>query len=188
MESINFFIENKTLFTIIHLLGVVMGMGSALISDILFNFYSKDRKLNETERSTLILLSNIVWISLVFIILSGTALFLSDPQKYMISQKFISKMFIMVVLLVNGLFLHKLVSPHFSDRGLLKFKNLRNTRQIAFACGAVSLVSWTIVCILGVLKSIPYKFTDFLLGYLVFTIIAIIISLIIEMKSFNIQK
>lgn len=49
----------------------------------------------------------------------------------------------MVVLLVNGLFLHKVVSPHFDDRGLLEFKSKRPIRRIAFVCGAVSLISWT---------------------------------------------
>lgn len=185
MEPISFFVDYKVLFTVIHVLGAVMGMGSALISDLLFNFYSKDRKLNETEKSTLRLLSNIVWIALVFIILSGGALFLSNPEKYMASAKFISKMIIMVILLGNGIFLHKIVSPHFDDRGLLKFKNLRGIRQIAFACGAISLISWTVVCVLGVLSKIPYTFTQFVIAYLIFTICGIIVSLIIERYTFS---
>ncbi len=185
MEPISFFVENKIIFTIIHVLGAVIGMGSAIMSDLLFNFYSKDRKLNDTEKSTLRFLSNIVWIGLIFIILSGIGLFLSNPEKYMASHKFISKILVMVVLLVNGIFLHKVVSPHFDDKGLLKFKNRRGTRQIAFICGAISLISWTIVLILGILSKINYTFIQFILGYLIFTLCGILVALVVERFTFS---
>ncbi len=188
MQPVEFFVENKTFFTVIHVLGAVIGMGSAIISDLLFNFYSKDRNLNDTEKSTLRFLSNVVWIGLVFIIASGIALFLSNPERYMESQKFISKMIIMVILLANGIFLHKIVSPHFDDKGLLKFKNRRGIRQIAFACGAISIISWFIVCILGVISSIPYTFVQFILAYLIFTLCGIFVSLVIEKYTFSKKK
>ncbi len=188
MEPIDFFVKNKTIFLVFHVLSVVMGMGSALTSDLLFNFYSKNKTLNDTERKTLRFLSTAVWVSLIVIILSGLCIFFSDPYRYEHSQKFISKMIIMVVLLANGLFLHKVVSPHFDDRGLLKFKSKRPIRQIAFACGAVSLISWTTVCVLGTISRISYTFQQFILGYLIFTICGIIFALIIEKKTFNDKK
>jgi hypothetical protein len=185
MEPVNFFVENKIILTIIHVLGAVFGMGSAIMSDLLFNFYSRDKSLDNGEKKTLKFLSNAVWISLIFIILSGAGIFLTNPEKYMASNKFISKMVVMVILLINGLFLHKFVSPHFGDRGLLKFENKRPLRQIAFACGAVSLISWFVVCILGILSRINYTFKEFLLGYAIFTICGIIFALIVEKKTFK---
>lgn len=162
-----------------------MGMGSALISDLLFNFYSKDKNLSHTETKTLLFLSKVVWIALSFIILSGVGLFLSNPEKYMASAKFISKMFIMVVLLVNGVFLHQIVSPHFEDRGLLRLRNKRPFRQIAFACGAISILSWVVVCVLGILSSIPYTFMQFIFAYLLVLVIAILVSLVVEKYTFS---
>ena len=185
MESIQFFADNKIIFVVLHVLSVVMGMGSALISDLLFNFYSKDKHLNDGEIKTLKFLGNAVWVSLVFIILSGLAIFFSDPYKYEHSQKFISKMTIMALLLLNGLFLHVFVAPHFEDKGLLKFKNKRPVRQIAFACGAVSLLSWTVVCVLGTLKSIPIHASNFLMIYLGFVFLAVIFSLFVEKITFS---
>lgn len=185
MEAINFFVENKTLFTILHVLAVVLGMGAALISDLLFNFYTIDKTLDHKEARTLEFLSSVVWVSLVFIILSGVGLFFSDPAKYLASDKFISKMSIMAVLLANGLFLSKFVSPHFRDKGLLKLKSARTLRQIAFVSGAISISSWFIVCILGMLKSIPVHFTQFLLGYFAFIAVASLVALAVEKKTFN---
>lgn len=160
-------------------------MGSAIMSDLLFNFYSHNKTLNNTERRTLRFLSNAVWMSLIFIIASGICIFFSNPEKYMASAKFISKMTVMVVLLANGLFLHKFIAPHFDDRGLLKFKNKRPIRQIAFACGAVSLISWTVVCVLGSLSSIPYTFMQFILGYTIFAICGALFALVVEKRTFK---
>ncbi len=185
MDTINFFVENKTIFIVLHILSVVIGMGSALISDFFFNFYSRDKNLSKEEIGSLELLSKIVWVSLVFIILSGVALFFSDPQKYMDSNKFISKMFIMVVLLVNGLFLSKFIAPHFTDKGLLKFKNKRSIRQVAFICGSISLISWIVVCVLGVLKSISLHFSQFILYYIFTIIFSGIIALVLEKIIFS---
>lgn len=185
MEAIEFFVESKTLFTVAHVLTVVVGMGTAIVSDLLFNFYTTDRVLDKREGKSLEFLSNIVWISLVFIILSGVGLFFSDPSKYLASSKFISKMSIMVILLANGVFLSKFVSPHFYDKGLLKFKSARTIRQVAFVSGAISISSWFIVCILGVLKSIPVHFTQFLLGYFAFLVVAGCVALAVEKKTFN---
>jgi uncharacterized membrane protein len=169
----------------IHVLSVIIGMGSALISDFFFNFYSKDKVLNKIEVKSLKLLSHTVWVSLVFIILSGVGLFLSNPEKYIHSDKFISKMCIMVILLINGLFLSKFISPHLGDRGLLKFKNKRTIRQIAFICGSISVVSWTIVCVLGVLKSIPIHFSEFVMYYFVIILLSASVSLVVEKMAFS---
>lgn len=185
MEAIDFFIENKTLFLIFHMLSVVVGMGSAIIADILFNFYNKDKIINNTERRSLELLSKTIWISLIVIILSGVAIFFSDPTKYMLSQKFITKMIIVIILLLNGLFLSRFISPHFSDKGMLKFKNKQSIRQFAFASGAISITSWFIVFILGTLKSIPFHVTQAILIYTIIMVFSVMVALFIEKKTFS---
>lgn len=185
MEPIEFFVENKTLFAVFHVLSVVLGMGSALVSDILFTFFAKDKTLHESERRVLGILSKFVWYALIIIVLSGFAMFFSNPDKYEHSQKFISKMIIMGVLLLNGFVLHKLVQPHLADKGILRFKNKQNLRRVAFAGGAVSLISWTTICVLGVLSSIPWSFKTFVIAYSIFTFCAVCVALFVESKTFK---
>lgn len=91
-SSIAFFASIKAFSIIFHVLSVVIGMGGALIADLLFSFYAIDKKLKHSEISTLALLSKIVWYSLLAIIISGVFIFFSDPEKYMASAKFITKM------------------------------------------------------------------------------------------------
>jgi len=44
----------------IHVLAVVCGMGAALIADLLFSFYSKDKSFSRMEIGTLEILAKIV--------------------------------------------------------------------------------------------------------------------------------
>ena len=185
MKTIQFFADNEQIFLILHVLCVIIGMGSALVADLLFNFYSKNRILNSTERKTLNLLFHVIWISLLGIILSGGALFFSNPEYFAHSQKFISKMLLVVVLLINELFLHIFVSPHFADRGLLKFKDKRRIRQYAFASGAISVLSWLTIMVLGMLSGIPFTALHFFMLYVFVAVCVVGVVLAIEKKQFK---
>jgi len=88
--------------TVVHVLAVVIGMGAALSADLLFHFFSKDKHFSFVELRTLGILSKTVWYSIIIIIVSGIFLFLSDTEKYLDSSKFLAKMTIMGILLING--------------------------------------------------------------------------------------
>lgn len=175
----------KVPMTIAHVLSVVLGMGAALVSDALFSFYSKDRELNDTEISTLSILSKIVFYGLILIALSGVGLFLSDIEKYTNSVKFLAKMSILSILLVNGYFLNRIVWPHLLSRNFFVADEERGVRRLAFACGAVSVVSWLAICALGVMDSIKYDYLMVMLAYAGITIFAILVALIMERIELN---
>lgn len=177
--------EYKTLLTIIHVLGVVMGMGAALMSDMLFSFFGHNKKLSHTETRTLTLLSRVVLVGLVIIILSGIGLFLSDVSKYLVSVKFLVKMTIMLVLLANGFILHVYISKLMIKRGFLSDHKYTGARKLAFSCGAISVVSWFSLCILGVLKSVPVSYPTLMSMYAFVIVGAIIVALIVEKKTFE---
>ncbi len=185
METLEFFQSIKTGATVAHVIAVVFGMGSALVSDILFSFFSKDKNLNKTEITTLSILRNIVRYSLMLIIFSGIMIFLSNIEKYTHSAKFLAKMSIMLVLLVNGYLLNKYIWPHLLNRKFFTLKKERDIRRLAFACGAVSVISWIFICALGVLNSVPVSYGIIILGYSTIIVFGIIISLLIERKELN---
>ena len=170
--------------TIAHVISVIFGMGSALISDILFTFYSKDKKLNKTEINTLSVLSKVVLISLFFIIASGFVIFLSDIDKYLSSAKFLSKMTIMIVLLINGYILNRYVWSHLLQKDFFVSKRERPMRRIAFISGAISVVSWISVCILGMLNDVTFDYYQILIFYLAIVVVSSLVSVIIERKKY----
>lgn len=169
---------------IAHVISVIFGMGSALISDILFTFYSKDKKLNKTEINTLSVLSKVVLISLFFIIASGFVIFLSDIDKYLSSVKFLSKMTIMIILLINGYILNRYVWSHLLQKDFFISKRERPMRRIAFISGAISVVSWIFVCILGMLNDVTFDYYQILIFYSAIIIVGSVISIIIERKKY----
>lgn len=190
-ETIGFFSEYKHISVITHVFSVIVGMGSALVSDVLFNIYIKDKKINIHEDKTLNILSKIIWFSLFFIFMSGLALFLSDPVKYSYSAKFLIKMTVVIVIIVNGYMFQKVVHPalrkiNFSDTNTHhKYVKLR---KLSFAFGAVSLSSWLLAFILGMLPSIPFSYTASLLLYLFILLGGIVFSQIVEYKLTHNRK
>lgn len=185
---IAFFVSIKTFSMILHVLSVVMGMGGALIADLLFSFYTKDKKLRPSEIKTLALLSKVVWYSLLAIIISGSFVFLSDPAKYMASAKFLTKMSIIGVLTFNGVVLGNIVWPHVVARSFFFSPKEKFMRQLAFSCGAISVTSWIASCILGTMSKVPMTYSALMSIYLILILGAVSISLIVESLTFEKKK
>ena len=185
MEGTNFFLEIKTFSTILHVGSAVIAMGAALMADFLFNFYSKDKVLNRTEIKTLNLLSGVVWYGLLALVISGLMLFFSDTAKYIASVKFLAKMSILGILVINGFVLSKVVWPRLSHKNFLTSSKERKTRKLAFALGTVSVVSWSFVLILGVMSRTWLPYQGVMAIYLLVLLVGIPISLALEKKLFN---
>lgn len=184
-EAIQFFGEYKKVSVITHVFAVIVGMGSALVSDVLFNVYIKDKKINPTENSTLEVLSKIIWISLGVIMLSGIALFLSDPSAYSTSDKFLLKIVIVGFIIINGYLFARVT------HGSLRKLNFTDTnrhhkyvriRRLSFAFGAISLISWLTAFILGSVRSIPISFWQGLAIYGILVLGGIVASQLMEYK------
>lgn len=181
---IEFFQDIRTPIIVMHVISVVLGMGSALISDMLFAFFSRNKNLNSTEIKTLSILSKVVRYGLVFIILSGVGLFLGDMTAYAHSAKFLAKMSIVIVLLVNGYVLNRYIWPHVLNGNFFTIKN-NSVRRIAFACGAISVISWLSACTLGVLKKLSLSYFLIMTIYFLILIFGILISQLVEKRQFK---
>lgn len=175
----------KTPATIVHVFSVILGMGSALVSDVLFSFYGKDKKLNWTEIKTLSILKDIVFYSLILISTSGIIIYLSDIEKYSDSDKFLAKMSILLILLLNGLVLNRYIWPRLLKKDFFTSPEKRIVRKLSFICGSISVVSWLSVCALGVLDSLSIDYNIIIAIYTVVTILGIAISVIVEKRELN---
>ena len=180
---IEFFESVRVPATVAHVLAVVFGMGGALMCDLLFTFFSRDKKLDKTEINTLTILRSVVAYGLLTIIISGAFVFLSDTEKYMASAKFLAKMSILAVLILNGYLLNKYIWPHILDRAFFTLKKERNIRRLAFASGAVSVTSWLAVCALGTLKKVTMPYSEIMLIYLGVVTIALLCALYLERRE-----
>lgn len=138
------------------LLGAV-GVGSTIATDVLFFQFMKDFKVSRTENTYAKAISAVFWIALIGLIITGIALFLSDPVKYSASSKFLTKSVAVLVITINGLVLNYILTPvltklHFKKEQSKKFTLFK---QLSFLCGTISLVSWPLAFVLGSISKIP---------------------------------
>jgi len=185
-EFIQSLILHPRIWLTAHILGVCIGLGGATIADILFFRFLKDFRISKKEADVMRTLSHVILGALIVILLSGAALYLADTEKYNASPAFLAKMSIVIVLTVNGFFLHEYISPKLVRLSFAKHHRLtpqlRVLRHIAFALGAVSASSWYFTFFLAMLKSLLIDITmiQILSAYLFIVLGAVSSSQILE--------
>jgi len=157
-SALIFFEMHKKAFLALHLIGVALGMGGATITDILFFNFLRDFNISKKEAEVMRILSTVIMVALSILLVSGAALYLSDPMRLGTSPAFVAKAIIVIILTINGVLMHKFVAPHmikfsFIHHPIHALKEMHTMRGIAFAMGSVSFVSWYTVFFISMLKS-----------------------------------
>lgn len=182
---INLLAEYKNIILMLHLFGFGIGLGAVSITDVLFFKFLKDFKISEFEADVLRTLSQVVWFALVVLIISGLGLYLPHSAELNQSGKFLAKMTVVAIILLNGLFLNIMVSPKLINISFGKKYNhegggLGKLRKFAYASGAISLTSWYYASALGMAKNPPLGFWGLIIIYLFMAGAAILISQVFE--------
>lgn len=182
MEPVTFIAAYKHVFVIIHVIAVVVGMGSAIVTDILSLKFGFNKVLSTFEVYIIRFLSRVVTIALGLIVLTGLLTFLSNPEGYLASVKFLTKMTVVGILVINGYLLHKYVFTHIGDKNIFSSPKKRRLRKIGFALGAISLVSWISALSLGILLHIPVSYDTAIGIYIVILVLAVAVSQYLEWR------
>ncbi len=182
-----FLLEYKTVIVVMHALAASLGVGTVIVTDVFFMKFLKDYKISASEADILDTLSQVVWFALGMLILTGVGLFLPTSAEYLIKTKFVAKIVILGVVLVNGVLLNLLIAPKlvkisFGEEPQDYPHELHHLRKFAFAFGAVSMVSWICTFILGSLRSLPISVMGILGIYLFLVLCAVVGSQIFEHK------
>jgi hypothetical protein len=150
-----------TFIKIFHLLGLVMGFGGAVLLDGTIFTRGVIRPVSHYTIHQAEVLSRIVSFGLVLLWSTGIALIwinLAEKPEYLTNEKLWAKIFIVVLLTMNGVFIHKKVMPLLKQRvGKRLFDNVGKL-QLALLTfiGSVSFVSWTTPFILGKASELNY--------------------------------
>lgn len=159
----------------IHLLGLIMGLGGTFIIDIMFTHFLRNYHISAKESVIMHLISQMIIFGLILLILSGAALLLPAYSDFAQNPRFIMKMIVVMVVIINGAALNLYLTPKMKkislkeeDRG--RYEKLN---KISFALGAVSIVSWLSAFFLAMLKDLFDMPLMYLLsGYLLLLILA----------------
>lgn len=168
-----------------HLVGITLGLGSATITDLLFFKFIKDFRISHEESAIMRTLSQVIWFGLAVLLLSGLGLYLPQAARLNQSSKFLLKVIVVAVIIINGAFLNFLIhprlvrisfgGPHHHTPG-----ELRHIRKIAYALGAISAASWYTAFVLGLLPAVSLPLPALLGLYLGLLTLAIFVSQIAE--------
>lgn len=179
---LDFLAQYKLKFLTLHILGTALGLGGATISDILFFKFLKDFRISKKEQEVLHVLKTVVLGALGLILVTGLALYLPNAATYNQSGPFLVKSIGVLVLTVNGIALHLYIAPHLLHLNLQSKQKMGTTwHRIAFALGAISIVSWYTVFSIAMLKTImTWSFAHILGGYVCLLIIGVTGSQVME--------
>ena len=162
-----------------------MGVGGATITDVFFFKFLKDYRISHFEAGVMRILTQIIWASIVLLVFSGLALYLPRMDYFNESTKFLAKMAVFAVIVFNGIFLHFYISPYlvrisFHKKHKHQIGEVRHFRRIAFASGAVSLVSWYFALVMGALRSVSLSVGALLSLYILLVLGAVLGSQLLE--------
>lgn len=174
--------EYERFFTVLHLAGVAIGVGSATVTDVLFFRFLRDYRISAEESGIMQTLSQVIWFALFVLVLSGAALFVPSSERLIASGKFLTKMITILVLVVNGFLLNIIIAPKLAQISFSNENppNLDRLRKLSFACGAISITTWYFAFILGALRGMTFPFVPLIATYIGIVLVAVLVSQVAE--------
>ena len=182
---------------LVHLLGVVFGLGGATVSDVLFLKSLKDERITKKEKSFLDGASMVIWFGIALLLVSGSYMFWLNWDVLSGQARMQAHVSIGLIIILNGLFLNIYISPKLTQYSADKNKKFasamvqiayRNVRRLAFMSGAVSLTSWYSAFLLGFAGRfvLPvYSYGEIFGVYLLILVVVLLISRMVESCSWK---
>lgn len=186
----------RILLIILHIIGTVLGAGAATVTDYLVFKFSKDLKIDKDEFQILHTISDIIWAGLLLLLITGLgfiALHISDfgtvRNSYSL-DKIWAKITIVIILTLNGFFVHYYVLPTLKKRlgKTLATPSFIQKSFFIFSPGAISAVSWYSALILGAWRGLEASYVEIMSGYIAILAAAIIASNIAGRSLLNRQR
>jgi hypothetical protein len=150
-----------TILKITHLIGLIMGLGGAILADTTIFTRGVIRPVSAYTIYQAKFLSHVVSVGLAILWISGGALVWANTlvhPEYLTNQKLWAKIAIVLVLTVNGVLVHKLVLPLLKKSIGQRLFDHTSAKQVLgmTLLGSISLVSWTVPFILGKASELNY--------------------------------
>lgn len=179
-----------TLLVIGHAIGAVLGVGGATMSDLMFFKSVKNLKISKTEMKFMELGSLQIWAGIALTIISAIGFLVWFPE-LLKTSRILAKSTIFFIILANGVFLNLWVTPFLKrhiDVNLAESESFRKAQTILMTSGAISIISWYFVFVLGTWGTIPYSYGLVIIAYFAIVIPGIIVANVVgryKLKKHN---
>jgi hypothetical protein len=150
-----------TFVKIFHLMGLIMGLGGAVLLDITILTRGIIRPVSKYTIHQTEVLSRIVSLGLAALWATGIGLIwlnLADKPEYLTNQKLWAKIAIVVILTLNGVVIHNRVIPLLKQKlGQRLFDGVEISQMaVLTGIGAISFTSWITPFVLGKASELNY--------------------------------
>lgn len=156
-----------TAMVILHLIGLVVGLGAATVADILFMKGMRRNRINHSEFEFLKAVTNLVVVGLGLLSISGIGFlffYQANNPELLNNPKLWAKITIVVILAMNGWVMHHHVLPWIGknlNRPLFSSTEILKRKTLFFGSGAISGVSWWASMVLGTWRELNFKYSYF---------------------------
>lgn len=182
MEVIFNITNIKSAITFLHLAGLALGVGGAWILDLFIVKHLK-QKITKDNYQVIDFVSKWVSVGLFLLWISGfffIAYYYFFKPELLSNQKVWSKIFIVIILTINGIFVHYTILPKLKaaiNKNLIN--SLSDQEVIKTICiGTISFVSWLFPIVLGVTETLNFSAPaiDIIMFYIFSLCLALIVA------------
>lgn len=168
-----------------HLVGLVIGLGGATLTDALFVTCVRKRRTGHTMLVVIRRASELVLAGYALLLLSGFGLLLTGSHT---SSRFWAKMIVVAVIGANGLAAHFVTFPKIHRKVTVGHTvNIDFLHQLSIVA-AVSVASWYSALVMGAWRSNAWPFIGWLAAYLVLLFAAVSVSMVVSPHVLNATK
>lgn len=161
-----------------HSLGFALGVGGVTIATFMFNKFLSDKKIENNELSLLKIVSETIFIGLIFVIVSNFIVIVAFPTVLSSSPSFLAETIVILIAGISGAVLMIIFTPLLS---MIPFgeeeegSSFKSLEKPFFVISAISAASWYFAFVSSYINSL--SFLQLLFIYLATLFIAVAISL-----------
>jgi hypothetical protein len=174
-----------TIALIVHLIGLVFGLGGATVTDLIFVKGVRQRHVGHTLLMVMEAASKVVLAGYAMLVVSGVALITTGTHT---TPRFWAKMVVVAIIGLNGIAAHRITFPRLSAT----MQTRRADITIGFlhqlsVTAAISATSWYAALVMGAWKSASLSFTVWMICYVVLLLGAVLMSLLVTPRILRVE-
>lgn len=163
-----------------HIISVMITVGAVTVTDYLHILGLRNPKFEKQTLFVFPTLSKLITIALLVIYATGLIMVVADPV-LLESKLFLAKLFLVLIVTGNGLFLHHIIFPRIEKQMKKKSYDPQFLFLAAFG-GSLSITTWYAIVVLATTKQLAYSPFWFFLGYVIAFAISFGVALQVEKR------
>lgn len=183
-EMLEFLSSQRYLMSIVYSLGFSLGLGSIATSYFLLYRFLKDFKITKKEKEVFQYTTQIVWLGIMMLLVSGIGLFIIGP----FTPLYIFHTILLGVLVITETIITLFIIPHLSKISSKRksiIDKLYSWRKLTFSVSAASISTWILLFVINHFYITNMSIPEYLFLYTGILILSIMASQILESKMFD---